>query len=143
MIPSFSTIDENNDNDNFQFHVDNNDNQTIRLIQPEIWQKSQTLQELIHLFLEKNDDFKKIVSNFVQTLNMVGEMIEKEKIKAIGSRSLIKALEMKRDSLREQYRNMIREKKIEYERMQLEHELLRREELQQQNLLLIIRQLKR
>ena len=35
---------------------------------------------------------------------------------AIGSRSLIKALEMKRDSLREQYRNMIREKKIEYER---------------------------
>ncbi|XP_075678754.1 intraflagellar transport 20 isoform X2 [Dermatophagoides pteronyssinus] len=116
MIPSFSTIDENNDNDNFQFHVDNNDNQTIRLIQPEIWQKSQTLQELIHLFLEKNDDFKKIVSNFVQTLNMVGEMIEKEKIKAIGSRSLIKALEMKRDSLREQYRNMIREKKIEYER---------------------------
>nr|XP_027203216.1 uncharacterized protein LOC113797089 [Dermatophagoides pteronyssinus] len=119
MIPSFSTIDENNDNDNFQFHVDNNDNQTIRLIQPEIWQKSQTLQELIHLFLEKNDDFKKIVSNFVQTLNMVGEMIEKEKIKAIGSRSLIKALEMKRDSLREQYRNMIREKKIEYERFVL------------------------
>ena len=39
--------------------------------------------------------------------------------KAIGSRSLIKALEMKRDSLREQYRNMIREKKIEYERFVL------------------------
>ncbi|KAH9414557.1 Intraflagellar transport protein 20 [Dermatophagoides pteronyssinus] len=149
MIPSFSTTtttaanDGENNDDNFQFHVDNNDNQTIRLIQPEIWQKSKTLLELIHLFLEKNDDFKKIVSNFVQTLNNVGEMIEKEKIKAIGSRSLIKALEMKRDSLREQYRNMIREKKIEYERMQLEHELLRREELQQQNLLLIIRQLKR
>ncbi|KAH9502091.1 Intraflagellar transport protein 20, variant 2 [Dermatophagoides farinae] len=110
--PFSTTIDNGND---FGLHVDDDD-QTIRLIQPEIWQKSQQLQELINLFLEKNDDFKKIVSTFVQSLNDVGEMIEREKIKAIGSRSLIKALEMKRDSLREQYRNMIREKKIELER---------------------------
>ncbi|KAH9502090.1 intraflagellar transport 20 [Dermatophagoides farinae] len=137
--PFSTTIDNGND---FGLHVDDDD-QTIRLIQPEIWQKSQQLQELINLFLEKNDDFKKIVSTFVQSLNDVGEMIEREKIKAIGSRSLIKALEMKRDSLREQYRNMIREKKIELERMQLEHELLRQEELKQQNLLGILRQLKR
>ncbi|OTF81478.1 hypothetical protein BLA29_013906, partial [Euroglyphus maynei] len=72
----FSTIENGDD---FRLHVD--DNQTIRLIEPEIWQKSQHLQELINLFLEKNGDFKKTVSSFVQSLNDVGEMIEKEKIK--------------------------------------------------------------
>lgn len=46
--PFSTTIDNGND---FGLHVDDDD-QTIRLIQPEIWQKSQQLQELINLFLE-------------------------------------------------------------------------------------------
>ncbi|KAI2804320.1 Intraflagellar transport protein 20, partial [Blomia tropicalis] len=62
---------------------------------------------------------------------------------AIGSRTLIKALELQCEANKEQYRNLIRERRQELERMRLEHESLKREDLEQQNLLSILRQLKR
>ncbi|KAH9404679.1 Intraflagellar transport protein 20, partial [Tyrophagus putrescentiae] len=62
---------------------------------------------------------------------------------AIGSRTLIKSLEMEGEATKEQYRNLIREKRQELERMRLEYESLKREDLEQQNLLQILRQLKR
>lgn len=37
--------------------------------------------------------------------------------KAIGIRSLIKALQMEKEAIKEQYKNLIREKKIELERL--------------------------
>lgn len=120
------------------------DNQNeIRLLEPSIYQRSIELRDLSDQFMAKNGDFRDSVSGFIDGLSQIADQVEREKLQAIGSRTLIKALELQCEANKEQYRNLIRERRQELERMRLEHESLKREDLEQQNLLSILRQLKR
>ncbi|UXI14448.1 RNA pseudouridylate synthase domain-containing protein 3 [Sarcoptes scabiei] len=102
--------------------------QKISLVDPKILQQTIELNNLIKNFQEKNEDYRKIVANFLTALKEIGEKIEDQKIKAIGSRNQIKALEMEKDALKQQYRNLIREKKIELERLMINWSAIERDE---------------
>jgi len=75
--------------------------------------------------------FRKIVSGFIQLIDSVAGEVEKEKMKAIGSRNLLKSISKQREAQQEQLKALIVEKRMELERLRTQHESLIKEEREQ------------
>ncbi|KAF6031477.1 IFT20 [Bugula neritina] len=75
--------------------------------------------------------FQKIVGSFITTVDSVAAEVEKEKIKAIGSRNLLKSMSKQREAQQQQLQALIAEKKMQIERLRLQHESLLKEESEQ------------
>jgi len=57
--------------------------------------------------------------------------VEKEKMKAIGSRNLLKSIAKQRESQKQQLQALITEKKTQLERLRIEHSSLQKQEMEQ------------
>ncbi|CAD5122845.1 unnamed protein product [Dimorphilus gyrociliatus] len=103
----------------------------IRVLEPQISQETLELKEECHDFIEKMTEFKRIVAVFVDVINKVSEAVEKEKLKAIGSRNLLKSMEKQREAQQQQLLALLSEKKMQLERLRVQHEALQKQEAEQ------------
>ncbi|XP_046841645.1 intraflagellar transport protein 20 homolog [Xenia sp. Carnegie-2017] len=113
------------------FHFD--ELSKIRLLEPDVFQQTQELKEECKEFVDKISEFQSIVGNFISMVDGLAKEVENEKMKAIGSRNLLKSVEKQRETEQEQLRALIAEKKVQLERHRHQYEsLLKTEEDQRE-----------
>ncbi|VDI31216.1 intraflagellar transport protein 20 homolog B-like [Mytilus galloprovincialis] len=100
----------------------------IRVLEPEVAQQTQELKEECREFVEKIGDFQKIVGTFIEVVDNVSKEVEKEKMKAIGSRNLLKSIAKQREAQQQQLHALITEKKMQLERLRIQHDALKKTE---------------
>ncbi|XP_031553214.1 intraflagellar transport protein 20 homolog [Actinia tenebrosa] len=103
----------------------------VRVLEPEVSQETMKLKEECKEFVDKINDFQKIVGGFIDTVDSLAKEVEKEKMKAIGSRNLLKSIAKQRESQQQQLRALIAEKRTQLERFRLQHESLQKVESEQ------------
>ncbi|KAG1680281.1 Intraflagellar transport protein 20 [Nymphon striatum] len=104
----------------------------IRVLEPEIAQQSIELKEEGEQFVGEITEFQKIIDGFISIADSLAKEVEEEKIKAIGSRNLLKSIEKQREAQEQQLLAMIFEKRIIFERLFVQSETLNKE-LSEQN----------
>ncbi|XP_054155538.1 intraflagellar transport protein 20 homolog [Oppia nitens] len=107
----------------------------IRIIDPQLTDKSSELKNEGIEFIEKTQQFQKIIDNFVEIVENLAKHVESARIRAIGSRNLLKTFEQKHESDIQQLRTLIKEKKHELDRLRVQYDSLKREESQQTDLM--------
>ncbi|OWF55335.1 intraflagellar transport protein 20 homolog [Mizuhopecten yessoensis] len=103
----------------------------IRVLEPETQQQTLELKEECKDFVDKIGDFQKIVGTFIEVVDNVSKEVEKEKMKAIGSRNLLKSIAKQRESQQQQLQALTSEKKMQLERLRIQYEALLKEEREQ------------
>eukprot|EP00794_Sanderia_malayensis_P014168 gene14168-15647_t len=103
----------------------------VRVLEPEISQQTQELKGECKDFVDKIDDFQKIVGGFIEMVDTLAKDVEKEKMKAIGQRNQLKSMTKQREAQQQQLRALIAEKHIQMERFRLQLESLKKQEAEQ------------
>ncbi|KAK2162869.1 hypothetical protein LSH36_90g05001 [Paralvinella palmiformis] len=103
----------------------------IRVLEPEIATQTNELKEETKEFLDKMSEFQKIVDSFIGLMDNVGGEVEKEKMKAIGSRNLLKSVAQQRQAQQQELQALITEKKIQLERLRIQYDSLLKDEQEQ------------
>ncbi|XP_064652523.1 intraflagellar transport protein 20 homolog [Lineus longissimus] len=103
----------------------------IRVLEPDAAGQTTELKEECKDFVEKISDFQKIVGTFIDMVDGVSKEVEKEKMKAIGSRNLLKSMAKQREAQQQQLQALIAEKKMQLERLRVQYEALQKEEIEQ------------
>jgi len=103
----------------------------LRVLEPEVSQSTGELKDECHEFVSKITDFQKLVGSFITMTNNLAKEVEKEKMKAIGSRNLLKSIAKQRESQKQQLQALITEKKTQLERLRTEHSSLQKQEMEQ------------
>ncbi|KAI8782754.1 intraflagellar transport protein 20 [Biomphalaria glabrata] len=103
----------------------------IRVLEPEVAQQTKELKEECKEFVEKIGDFQKIVGTFIDMVDSVAKEVEKEKIKALGARNLLKSITKQREAQQQQLQALITEKKMQLERLRIQQDALLKEEASQ------------
>lgn len=103
----------------------------IRVLEPEVSQQTTELKEECKDFVDKIDEFQKIVGTFIEVVDNVSKEVEKEKMKAIGSRNLLKSIAKQREAQQQQLQALITERKMQLERLRIQYEALQKEESEQ------------
>ncbi|CAH1800619.1 unnamed protein product [Owenia fusiformis] len=103
----------------------------IRVLEPEVQQQTTELKEECKDFVDKMSEFQSIVGTFIGMVDTVASEVEKEKMKAIGSRNLLKSITKQREAQQQQLQALITEKKMQLERLRVQYEHLQKEESEQ------------
>ncbi|KAJ8042621.1 Intraflagellar transport protein 20-like [Holothuria leucospilota] len=103
----------------------------VRVLEPEIQSQTTELKEECKEFVEKIGDFQKIVGGFIEMVDQLAQEVEKEKMKAIGSRNLLKSVAKQREAQQQQLQALIAEKKTQLERYRVQYAALQKEEAEQ------------
>ena len=61
-------------------------------------------------------DFQSLVGSFIDMADGLAQQVEREKMKAIGGRNLLKSIAKERESQKQQLQALIAEKKMQLER---------------------------
>nr|KAG5700358.1 hypothetical protein BaRGS_029610 [Batillaria attramentaria] len=88
----------------------------IRVLEPEVAQQTRELKEECKDFVGKIGEFQKIVGTFIEMVDNVAKEVEKEKMKAIGARNLLKSIAKQREAQQQQLQALITEKRMQLER---------------------------
>ncbi|XP_075710328.1 intraflagellar transport protein 20 homolog isoform X4 [Rhinoderma darwinii] len=88
----------------------------IRILDPDVSQQTTELKEECREFVEKIDDFQKIVGGLIELVDQLAKETESEKMKAIGARNLLKSIAKQREAQQQQLQALIAEKKMQLER---------------------------
>ncbi|XP_002730389.1 intraflagellar transport protein 20 homolog [Saccoglossus kowalevskii] len=103
----------------------------VRVLEPEYSQQTVELKEECKEFVDKIAEFQKIVSSFIDVVDKLSKEVEKEKMKAIGSRNLLKSIAKQREAQQQQFQALIAEKKTQLERYRIQYASLLKEESEQ------------
>ncbi|XP_077995878.1 intraflagellar transport protein 20 homolog [Glandiceps talaboti] len=103
----------------------------VRVLEPEIAGQTTELKEECKDFVDKIAEFQKIVGSFIDVVDKVSKEVEREKMKAIGSRNLLKSIAKQREAQQQQLQALIAEKKTQLERYRMQHNALLKEEAEQ------------
>ncbi|KAL3856556.1 hypothetical protein ACJMK2_011292 [Sinanodonta woodiana] len=103
----------------------------IRVLEPEVSTQTNELKEECKEFVDKIGNFQKIVGQFIEVVDNVAKEVEKEKMKAIGSRNMLKSIAKQREAQQQQLQALITEKKMQLERLRIQYEALQKEESEQ------------
>ncbi|XP_034246395.1 intraflagellar transport protein 20 homolog [Thrips palmi] len=104
----------------------------IRVLEPDVSSQTEELQTECKDFVEKISDFQKIADSFLAMVDSLSVEVEAAKLKAIGSRNLLKSMAKKREAQQQQLQALILEKSTELERLRIQHQSLIRTEQEQQ-----------
>lgn len=80
-------------------------------------------------------EFQKIADGFILMVDTLAKEVEKEKMKAIGARNLLKSVAKQREAEEQQLQALIIEKSMELERLRIQYQSLQKTELEQQELI--------
>ncbi|GFN80617.1 intraflagellar transport protein 20 homolog [Plakobranchus ocellatus] len=103
----------------------------IRVLEPDVAQQTKELKEECKEFVDKIGDFQKIVGTFIEMVDSVAKEVEKEKMKAIGARNMLKSIAKQREAEQQQLQALITEKRMQMERLRIQHDALLKEEASQ------------
>ncbi|XP_015912783.2 intraflagellar transport protein 20 homolog isoform X1 [Parasteatoda tepidariorum] len=107
----------------------------ICVLDPEASQKTNALKEECKEYVSKISEFQTVVNGFLQISDSLATEVEKSKLKAIGSRNLLKSITKQREAQQQQLQALIIEKKLQLERLKVQHESLKKEEMEQNELI--------
>ncbi|XP_015795675.1 intraflagellar transport protein 20 homolog B-like [Tetranychus urticae] len=111
------------------------DKDSIHIFDPS---SNQTTTELItecSEFIQSTKEFKDIVDDFILIVANLKEKVEKEKIKALGSRNALESIGIQKELHRQQLVVLINEKRQELERLNSLEQSLIRDEAEQKDLI--------
>ena len=103
----------------------------VRVLEPEVSQQTLELKTECKDFVDKISDFQKIVGSFIEMVDTLAKEVEREKMKAIGSRNLLKSMTKQRESQQQQLHALIAEKQTQLERFRLQYDVLLKQEGEQ------------
>ncbi|XP_074869668.1 intraflagellar transport protein 20 homolog isoform X1 [Carettochelys insculpta] len=96
----------------------------LRILDPEVAQQTTELKEECKAFVDKIEEFQKIVGSLIELVDQLAKAAENEKMKAIGARNLLKSIAKQREAQEQQLQALITEKKMQLERYRVEYETL-------------------
>lgn len=103
----------------------------LRVLDPDVSQKTTELKEECKDFVDKIVQFQKIVGGLIEMVDELAKEAEKEKMKAIGARNLLKSVAKQREAQQQQLQALIAEKRMQLERYRIEYEALSKVEAEQ------------
>ncbi|XP_043910342.1 intraflagellar transport protein 20 homolog isoform X1 [Protopterus annectens] len=103
----------------------------LRVLDPEVTQKTVELKEECKEFVDKIEQFQKIVGGLTEIVDQLAKEAENEKMKAICARNLLKSVAKQREAQQQQLQTLIVEKKMQLERYRVEYEALSKIETEQ------------
>ncbi|XP_033224542.1 intraflagellar transport protein 20 homolog B isoform X2 [Belonocnema kinseyi] len=103
----------------------------IRVLDPEVVNQASKLQEECQTFVTKITEFKRSTDEFVQIMDNMAEQVEKEKMKVVGARNLLRSVAKERDGQKQQMQALIMEKTMELERLRIQYDSLKKIEMEQ------------
>ena len=103
----------------------------VRVLEPEVSQQTEELKSECKNFVDKISDFQNIVGSFIEMVDTLSKEVEKEKMKAIGSRNVLKSVAKQRETQQQQLRALIAEKQTQLERFRLQYDILLKQEAEQ------------
>lgn len=86
-------------------------------------------------YVQKMDEFKAMVTQTMGTVEQLGQAIEKEKLRAIGSRNVVESESEARKRSLQEAQIRLREKQIELDRYIAEYNSLLKVEAEQKNVI--------
>ncbi|XP_077510142.1 intraflagellar transport 20 isoform X1 [Amblyomma americanum] len=107
----------------------------IRIADPDATRQTQELKDGCHKFIERMTEFQSVVDKYIAISDKLAAEVEQEKLKAIGSRNLLKSVAKDREMQQQQLQALVLEKKIELERLRIQLNALKREEAEQNDLI--------
>ncbi|XP_012256969.1 intraflagellar transport protein 20 homolog [Athalia rosae] len=103
----------------------------IRVLEPEVSNQTNKLKEECHNFVSKITEFQKSSDDFIKLMDDLANEVEKEKMRTIGARNLLRSVAKQRDAQRQQIQALIFEKSTELERLRVQYDSLKKVELEQ------------
>uniref|UniRef100_A0A0V0GB00 Putative intraflagellar transport 20 n=1 Tax=Triatoma dimidiata TaxID=72491 RepID=A0A0V0GB00_TRIDM len=107
----------------------------VRIIEPEVASKTALLKEECNEFVHSLESFKDISNGFIKLIDSLANEVDREKIKAIGARNLVKSMAKQRDAQEQQLQALLLEKSTELERLRIQHQSLVKTESEQLEIL--------
>eukprot|EP00744_Colponema_vietnamica_P010966 GILI01015442.1.p1 GENE.GILI01015442.1~~GILI01015442.1.p1 ORF type:complete len:145 (+),score=21.42 GILI01015442.1:43-435(+) len=111
------------------------DDNHIRVLEPEKFKETQQLAQESQTFIEKTSQFHEAVTILVDVLDKQSKDIESEKLKAIGQRNRVESEAESRKRKQQELSALINEKKAFLERLTVQLESLSRVESEQRALI--------
>ncbi|PBC25709.1 Intraflagellar transport protein [Apis cerana cerana] len=103
----------------------------IRVLEPEIANQTNKLKEECKNFVSKIIEFQTNSDEFIEIIDQIANEVEKEKMKTIGTRNLLRSIEKERDAQKQQIQAQIVEKSMELERLRIQYDSLKKIEMEQ------------
>ena len=110
-------------------------NGAIRIYDPEKYDELMKTLACEKDYVQKMDDFKGIVSQTMGILQQLGQAIENEKLRAIGSRNIVESESDNRKRVMDEAQLRLREKQIELDRYVAEYSSLVKVESEQKQVI--------
>ncbi|XP_043802678.1 intraflagellar transport protein 20 homolog isoform X2 [Apis laboriosa] len=79
----------------------------------------------------KITEFQTNSDEFIEIIDQIANEVEKEKMKTIGTRNLLRSIEKERDAQKQQIQAQIVEKSMELERLRIQYDSLKKIEMEQ------------
>ncbi|XP_076161506.1 intraflagellar transport 20 isoform X1 [Ptiloglossa arizonensis] len=103
----------------------------IRILEPEVANQTNKLKEECRNFISKITEFQTNSDEFIEVIDRLANEVEKEKMKTIGTRNLLRSMAKERDAQKQQIQAQILEKSMELERLRIQYDSLRKIEMEQ------------
>lgn len=103
----------------------------LRALEPDVSQKTAELKEDCKEFLDKIVQFLKIIGGLMDLVDALANETEREKLKALGTRNLLKFVAKQREAQQQQLSALIAEKMMQLKRYRMEYETLSKVEAEQ------------
>ncbi|XP_037100722.1 intraflagellar transport protein 20 homolog [Syngnathus acus] len=103
----------------------------LRALEPDVSQKTSELREDCKEFLDKIVQFLKIIGGLMDLVNELANETEREKLKALGTRNLLKFVAKQREAQQQQLSALMTEKMMQLKRYRFEYETLLKVEAEQ------------
>ncbi|XP_076674820.1 intraflagellar transport 20 [Andrena cerasifolii] len=103
----------------------------IRVLEPEVANQTNKLNEECQSFVSKITEFQANADEFIQIIDRLANEVEKEKMKTIGTRNLLRSVAKERDAQKQQIQAQIVEKSMELERLRIQYDSLKKIEMEQ------------
>ncbi|XP_015607499.1 intraflagellar transport protein 20 homolog [Cephus cinctus] len=103
----------------------------ICVLEPEVSNQTNKLKEECKNFVSKISEFQNNSDEFIRIVDTLATEVEKEKMRTIGARNLLRSVAKQRDSQKQQIQALIIEKSTELERLRVQYDSLKRIEMEQ------------
>ena len=103
----------------------------LRALDPEIYDQTRDLEFGCESFLQKVREFREIVYKQIENMTLFAVIVEREKMKAVVARNNLRLAEMRRKSRIHSLKCQIRDRRMQLERLRVQHHFLLRHESEQ------------